>query len=98
MDIDFLVERNGQFLVFETKPPNGDIYDRRFKGQRRALEALARIPQFTVAALYGEPDEPAFIQRCVSGAWRAKYELSNLELWNFCADWWLRKANGKKAS
>lgn len=85
MDIDFLVERNGNFLVFETKPPGGAEIN---SGQRRALEQLSRIPKFTVATLYGEPDEPELIQRCIRGRWGNQHEFTQRDLWHFGADWW----------
>jgi len=95
MDIDFLVERRGQFLVFETKPGNVDIPF----GQRRALEALARNPEFTVAALWGEPDEPEQIQECVRGVWVQPRPFSAKDLWNYGADWWLHvNRRGKVAA
>lgn len=91
MDIDFLVERNGKFLVLEAKGPNVEIG----KGQRRALEALARIPQFTVATVWGEPDEPTHLQKCVRGLWRPQTPITSGDLWGWGADWWLY-ANGRR--
>lgn len=93
MDIDFLVERNGRFLVFETKAPGVPIET----GQRRALEALSRIPQFTVAALWGEPDEPEVIQRVKQGEWGKEHAIDAAQLWQFGAQWWTQIANRRRA-
>jgi hypothetical protein len=85
MDVDFLVERNGQFLVLETKAPRVEIGI----GQRRALEAMARLPQFTVAAVWGEPDDAEAIDECRSGTWTGARPINNAGLWAWAADWWL---------
>ena len=89
MDIDFLVERNGKFLLFETKAPGVPIE----AGQRRALEAISRIPQFTVAAIWGEPDEAAAISHLSRGQWSPQESVNNSALWDFCARWWTEIAN-----
>lgn len=92
MDIDFIVERNGRFLVFETKAPGVEIA----QGQRRALQALSRLPQFTVAVLWGAPDEVQTIQRVRHGRWGTRYPITNPQLWHFCAQWWTHVANNRK--
>lgn len=86
MDIDCIVERKGQFLVFETKRANGDVP----RGQEIALERLSVLPQFTVAKLFGEPDVPERIQQCVNGQWLRPQAFTPPDLWHFCADWWCR--------
>lgn len=48
-DIDFCIERHDNFLIIECKSPNGLMPD----GQRWLLEALARVPKFTVYVLWG---------------------------------------------
>jgi hypothetical protein len=97
-DVDFLVERKGQFLVYETKGPGVDLHDDKAKGQRMALERLARLPQFTVAAVWGNPDEPEFFQECVNGVWRPQYETSNGGLWHYTADWFLDVDQGRRTA
>lgn len=84
MDIDFMVERNNQFLIFETKGMNVEIGN----GQRRALEALARIEGFRVATLWGQPDEPEIIEECLDGIWQGKNPITKFELWDYASDWW----------
>jgi hypothetical protein len=54
MDVDALIERRGQFLVFEGKPwTNGVSFG---YGQHLALQALAKVENFTVY-LIGESDD-----------------------------------------
>lgn len=48
-DADFLVERNGHFLIGEIKP----IEDTAKVGQEILLTQLARLPQFTTFCLTG---------------------------------------------
>ena len=91
--MDFLVERNGQFLVFETKAPNVEIG----LGQRRALEALARLPQFTVAAIWGAPDDAEALQECRNGAWLKAAPIDNAGLWEWAADWWVSVNQRRRA-
>ena len=83
-DLDFIVERGGRFLVFETKGPTADVPH----GQRRLLEALARIPNFTVATLWGDPDYVERIQLLGSGGDKWPRPIDNHELWAFAANWW----------
>ena len=53
-DIEGLVERKGQFLLFETKAPNASIPD----GQRYTLEALQKTGVFTIMIVWGETNQP----------------------------------------
>jgi hypothetical protein len=50
MDLDGMVERNGRFLVFETKAAGVDIP----QGQRITLDALRATGVFTIFILYGK--------------------------------------------
>lgn len=50
-DLDGVIERNGRFLVLETKRPG----ERLSMGQRLMLKAFARLPQFEVFILRGDP-------------------------------------------
>jgi hypothetical protein len=47
-DLDGILERNGQFLVIECKAGSDSLST----GQRIMLEALARIPSFTVLLVW----------------------------------------------
>jgi len=80
-DVDGVIERRGRFLVFETKPPGGQPPP---VGQMRALQALARLPQFTVAIVWGQPDEPEMMQ-VLPGLPRP---CTSKDLWEFAAQWW----------
>jgi hypothetical protein len=50
MDFDGVVERRGQFLLFETKGPGVPIP----AGQRYTLQCVAALPQWTVVILWGK--------------------------------------------
>lgn len=81
MDVDALVERNGRFLAFETKG-NGVLVP---KGQRLALERLARLPEFRVVLLEGAADAPEFMEVIGTGQ-RRPTDMDGV--WNYTADWW----------
>ena len=53
MDLDAVVERNGRFLVFETKSPGKCVP----VGQRITLDALLKTRKFTVFLLVGKSDK-----------------------------------------
>lgn len=57
-DIDGMVERNGYFLIVETKRPNVDIN----QGQSIAYEQLAKLPNMTVIYIWGELNNPVKLQ------------------------------------
>ena len=50
MDLDGVVERNGRFLVFETKEPGKTIP----RGQEISLKALCATGIFTIFVIYGK--------------------------------------------
>lgn len=83
MDVDALVERSGRFLAFETKA-TGVIVP---KGQRLALERMARLPEFTVVVLEGNPDEPKWME-IVGTNQRRETDLDGV--WAYTANWWQR--------
>ena len=53
-DIDGFVERNGEFLVIETKLPNNKITT----GQAIAFRAMVNIGRFAVILIWGKPGFP----------------------------------------
>jgi len=59
-DIDGLVERRGQFLVVEWKPPGRSVE----RAQERALEALNSLDQCTVLIVHGlsDPMDPKTVR------------------------------------
>lgn len=54
MDIDGVVEINGNFLILEAKPLGKEIPT----GQMIALQNASQKPDFHVLILYGEPSTP----------------------------------------
>lgn len=57
-DIDGAVERNGKFLIIETKLPGQDPP----KGQEIFLDGLSKQPDFTVIVVWGNPNQPIAMQ------------------------------------
>lgn len=95
MDVDGLIERNGRFLVFETKGPRGELS----LGQRIALETLARLKQFTVVILHGPRNQPGLVEVWYRGQFgrlvKTKPQACNVEwLRDFSKRWWTM-ANSK---
>jgi len=52
MDIDALTERRGRFLIVERNRKGGPLST----GQELTLRALAKLEQFNVVEVWGEPD------------------------------------------
>lgn len=50
MDFDCVVEKGGEFLVIETKGPNGYME----RGQKRTFLHLIKDPKWTLMVLYGK--------------------------------------------
>lgn len=57
-DIDGFIERNGSFLVIETKAPNAPLKD----GQRLTFERLAQLGSFMIIVVWGETNKPQAYQ------------------------------------
>lgn len=53
-DIDGMVERNGKFLVIETKLPNVDIP----QGQLITFRSLVNLGVFSILIIWGHPGKP----------------------------------------
>lgn len=96
MDVDFMCERNGSFLILEGKPYFKGC--RVSWGQHKALKALAAIPQFTVY-LVGEKDEKFHVMpysdarpdyHRPNAVWAAKYFLPTNKdgLRTLVQEWW----------
>lgn len=67
MDLDALIERNKQFLIFEGKPWHTDQLGVSVNyGQHLALSALSEVPSFTVY-LVGEDGERLWVARYSRG-------------------------------
>ena len=99
-DLDCIIERNGYFLVLETKNPG----EKMSTGQARALFELARMePRFFVFVVHGKRNEPTHWRRVLPslseptkevrygptriGGWPALYDLANR---------WFRWANTQR--
>lgn len=57
-DLDGIVERNGRFLVFETKSPGADIPT----GQAIMFESMVATGLFNVMLIWGKPSTPERIR------------------------------------
>ncbi len=57
-NVDGILERNGQFLIFEWKRPGEKVSN----GQRIMLQALASKPSFMVVIIYGNTDNETMIE------------------------------------
>jgi hypothetical protein len=87
MDVDFIIERCGQFLVGEIKRGREDIT----QGQMILLRTLAGSVGFTVFALVGDIEEheiwPREMLSLPDGTWRA---IDRPGFFHFCCDWFKR--------
>jgi len=83
-DIDGMVERNGYFLVIETKSPGVELKT----GQYLTLRRLANTGYFTVIVVWGTAQKP------VELLWMDKTKVDYKErgdlqsLRNWCAHWY----------
>ena len=87
-DIDGFVERNGRFLVIETKEPTASIP----KGQEITLQALARTGLFTIMIVWGHPGKPERI-RLFSARGERYFGDANLDKLRDLVKGWFRYAN-----
>ena len=62
-DIDGMVERNGLFLVIETKRPNADIP----QGQSIMFDHMVETGLFTILIVWGHTDQPKIILKMTKG-------------------------------
>jgi hypothetical protein len=87
MDIDFIIERCGQFLIGEIKRRREDIT----QGQMILLRGLAVRPGFTVFAVVGDIDEhelwPIELLVLPKDTWQP---IDRPTFFRFCNDWFKR--------
>lgn len=87
MDVDFIIERCGHFLVGEIKRRREDIT----QGQMILLRALAGSPAFTVFALVGDIEDheiwPTELLLVREGVWQP---TDRPTFFRFCCDWFNR--------
>ena len=80
-DIDWIVERHGQFVFMEWKMSGCELT----KGQRILLEQLSMLAQFTVIVVWGDAEKMT-VTRCAHCR-RAKFgdlpfnDLESLQQW-----------------
>lgn len=96
-DIDGFVERNGNFLVLETKKQGVKIE----YGQQKTFNELLLTGKFTVLVIWGQKDKPEALklyspflpQKYKAGKYSDNISLSDLRnsVW-----WWFCKADGKE--
>lgn len=88
-DLDFIIHAstpNGdKFLVGEFKEPGQKLP----MGQRILLNALRRLPQFTVFQAWGPDKEGNYI---VSGDWSGKMDRASLA--SLVQQWWSQNKEG----
>jgi hypothetical protein len=84
-DLDGIVERRGHFLVVETKPRN----ELMTKGQSLLLDAFARMTNFTVLVIYGEPNHPTAMRHWPN----PERPADAAAVQSFVRQWW-QYANG----
>jgi hypothetical protein len=85
-DIDGMIERNGEFLVIETKTEGQDIP----QGQRIFYDRLASKSGFTVMIVWGDPGIPSEIQ-----FWGRQKYRADLDALRRAVAAWFDYANGK---
>ena len=87
-DLDGLVERNGQFLVIETKLPGVKIGE----GQLLTFEAMVKDPRFWIMFIWGRPGMPEEIE-VWHGASRKKYVPADLDKLRLVVGGWFDHVN-----
>ncbi len=96
-DIDGIIERNGKFIVIETKHPRCRQIP---KGQFITLKRLHDTGLFTIVVLYGENSCPTemdiwYPKDSVFGTWgqtTGRKECTKEDVQRL-VDWWLKNAN-----
>ena len=88
-DVDFLIERNGKFLIFEVKPSYEEIPT----GQLIWLCRLAEQRPFTVYAIYGRDNNPEHYQRIKAGGLGPRVQTNRSHLYSEIVQRWWRWAD-----
>jgi hypothetical protein len=90
-DIDGFVERNGHFLVLETKLPNVEIK----LGQEITFSRLVQDWRFTALFIWGYPGEPVKISLWHKGR-KKEYEKADMELLKRIVARWFEYADKER--
>ena len=88
-DIDGFVERNGKFLILETKDNGVEIK----QGQQLTFNALVKTGLFTIIVIWGNPGNPKRIRVITSKADR-NFKNSSLEQLRDIVSQWFNYAEG----
>ena len=81
-DIDGVVERNGQFLVIETKSTGTPVP----MGQSIMFSSFTRLPEFRVLVVWGKPGHVTHMQR-----WGGSiHEATTEDFRDTVKEWWKR--------
>ena len=89
-DIDGFVERNGNFLVLETKKVGVEIPP----GQLITFNQLRKTNVFTIVVLWGDNKEPEYMQVFTKSK-VTEIKQCNIEVFRKVVKWWFDKANKK---
>jgi len=81
-DVDGIVERNGQFLVIETKSTGVEVP----MGQSIMFSSFTRLPEFRVLIVWGKPGHVTHMQRWGG----SKREATNEDMKDAVKEWWKR--------
>lgn len=89
-DVDGLVERNGHFLLLETKRPGVEVP----LGQAILFDRICRDPHWLVLVIWGETDQP----ECWQLWGNPNKKHGNLQDLQAFISQWFRYADGKKSA
>ncbi len=89
MDIDGILERHNQFIVFETKSLNSTVS----MGQQLTFEAMQRTGVFTVVIVWGKRNEPQFYKVFYSNGYTTDKMPCTLADMRALVDRWYKYAN-----
>lgn len=87
-DLDGFVERNGKFLVLETKAPGAAIP----KGQQITFDRLVSTGFFTVVVVWGETNKPQRILLMTSQITKT-YQVADMAMLRWIVSSWFQWAN-----
>ena len=84
-DIDGIVERNGYFLILETKGRNASLS----RGQEIMLRRLAKLDKFTVVVVWGDRYKPERLLVMTKKGDKYYDNISVIKLRHVVIEWWL---------
>ena len=87
-DIDGFVERNGRFLVIETKAPTAEVE----QGQEIVFRELVKTGKFTVFVVWGKPGQPERMR--IISIWADQAIDADLDKLREKTKMWYKYANG----